>query len=324
VPVVVTGAAGFIGGRLARHLAARGDTVVALDRREGAPPGVIPVTADLLDASDDLLDGVLRGADAVFHLAGLPGVRDGGDGLRGAGHAAARGAAGPLAVSRPEDLERRRWLDNVVAAERVLDRVPPSVPLVVTSSSSVYGGAWLGTRPSRESDPLRPLGGYARSKLALERRCAARAARGGMVTVVRPFTVAGPGQRPDMAIARWLAAAAGGAPVRVFGGLDRRRDVTDVDDVVEGLVRAAERGVTGTINLGTGVGHTLGMLAAAVGEALGVEVATTVVPAEPVEPAATLADTTRCRRLLGFVPQTDLTSVVRRQAEAEMLQAAPA
>jgi nucleoside-diphosphate-sugar epimerase len=313
VPVVVTGAAGFIGAHLVRALAARGDAVIAVDRREGAPAeAAAAIVADLVDAPDGLLDDVLRGADAVFHLAALPGVRDGLGATAGARTA-------------PAELEWRRWRDNVLAAERVLDRIAPGVPVVVTSSSSVYGCAGRrGTRPSREDDPLRPLGGYARSKLALERRCALRAALGGRIAVVRPFTVAGEGQRPDMALARWLAAAGRGEPLRIHGSPQRRRDVADVADVVEGLVRAADRGLTGTVNLGTGVGHTLGELVDAVAGALGVDVATVVVPAEPVEPAATLADTRRCRGWLGFVPRTDLPALIRRQARADKLQATPA
>jgi nucleoside-diphosphate-sugar epimerase len=164
-----------------------------------------------------------------------------------------------------------RYRDNVLAAERVLRAVPPSVPVVVASSSSVYGGALHGGRlhPSRESDPLRPCGGYARSKVELERRCWQRAAAGGLVAVARPFTVAGERQRPDMAIARRLAAVRGGQPIRILGDPNRTRDVTDVGDVAFGLLGMAARAVTGPVNLGTGVGHRLAEIASAVGAALG-------------------------------------------------------
>lgn len=298
--VVVTGAAGFLGRALVAGLAADGVEVVAVDRRPlpgpaagalgtGGRPDLGAVTAlraDLLAGHPAVLDA-LRHADAVFHLAGRPGVRD-------------RGPAAEAA--------RRR--DNVAATAAVLAAVPAGTPLVVTSSSSVYGGA--AGRPSREDDPLRPLGGYARSKAAVERLCARR----GGVAVLRPFTVAGEGQRPDMALARWIAAVRAGRPIEILGSPARTRDVTDVRDVVRAVRAAAERGVTGPLNVGTGRPRTLAELAAAVSRALGAPVELVVRPAAAVEPAATWADTARLARRLGFVPVTDLDALVARQLAA--------
>ena len=281
--VVVTGAAGFLGRALLADLRAARLDVVAVDRHQ-VPGGL---RADLLD-NDPAVAAALRDADAVFHLAGRPGVRE----------------TGPAA-----DAARDR--DNVAATAAVLRLVPPATPLVVTSSSSVYGGA--PGRPSREDDPLRPLGGYARSKAVVEALCAARLAAGGAVTVARPFTVAGEGQRPDMALARWIAAVRAGRPLLVLGSPARTRDVTDVRDVVRALRLAAERGVTGPLNTGTGRPRTLADLAAAVCRALGAPAELIVRPARAVEPAATWADTTRIQRRLGFAPVTDLDELVARQ-----------
>ena len=288
--IVVTGAAGFVGRAVLRHLVRAGEQVVAVDRRPSlAAAGVRVVTADLLDAGGDVT-GALRCADAVIHLAGCPGVRD----------------------DRP-DVERHRARDNVDATARVLETVPPAVPLVVASSSSVYGGSRDG-RPSREDDPLRPTGGYARSKVRVEQLCAARVADGALVTTARPFTVAGEGQRPDMALARWIAATRSGVPVQVFGSTARRRDVTDVRQVAAALVGLARSGEPGPVNVGTGVGHTLGDLLDAVEAALGRRPVVELVPAAAEEVTATLADTARLRSLLGWVPATDLRALVRRQA----------
>ena len=230
---------------------------------------------DLLDAE---AAAVLGHATAVVHLAGCPGVRD----------------------DRP-DAGRWRWRDNVLATQAVLDATPRDVPLVVTSSSSVYGGAGSPTAPRacRETDTRRPRGGYARSKAAVEDLCAAASAAGRPVGVLRPFTVAGEGQRPDMALARWIEAVRAGRPVHVFGSLDRRRDVTDARDVARAAAAALSRGLDGPCNVGTGTTHRLGDLLDAVVDVVGRPADVRVVPAAREEVAATRADTTRCHDVLG-------------------------
>lgn len=284
---VVTGAAGFIGRVLVRTLAEHGP-VVAVDRELMLPlPGVRVLRADLLDR-DEAVRAALAAADTVYHLSGCPDVRD----------------------PRP-DARQRRHRDNVLATAAVLAAVPPDTPLVVTSSSSVYGGT-RGGRPSAETDPPRPRGGYARSKLAVERLCDARLQAGGLVTVVRPFTVAGEGQRPGMALAQWIVAARAGRPLRLLGDPERTRDITDVRQVARALVELV--GTPGLVNVGTGIGHSLGELASTVGAVLGVDVRVELARPHPAEVTHTLADTTTLRRLIGWVPWTDLPSLIARQA----------
>ncbi|HEX5494974.1 MAG TPA: NAD(P)-dependent oxidoreductase, partial [Mycobacteriales bacterium] len=265
MPVVVTGAAGFIGGMLTSALSADGEQVVAVDRRPlpVRPAGVTELRADLLDR-DPAVDAALREADAVFHLAGWSGR------------------------SETESTADLRWYrDNVLTAALVLATVPAGTPLVVTSAASVYGG---GDGPSREDDPVHPLSGHARSKVEVERLCARRFVAGGAVTVARPFTVAGEGQRPDMAIAGWIEAVRTGAPVTLVGSPWRTRDVTDVRDVVRSLRAMAERGVVGLLNIGTGAPRTLADLVTAVCRAVGAPPELALLPDRADEPAATQAD----------------------------------
>lgn len=295
--VVVTGAAGFIGRHVVATLRRAGRGVVGIDRRAWVPaPGERSVVADLAER-DPLVDRVLHDADGVIHLAACPGVRD-----------------------RGPDIARRRWRDNVLAGARVLETTPAATPVIVASSSSVYGGAGPATRPRpcRETDALAPLGGYALSKTALEQRAAARAADGGLVGVARPFTVAGEGQRPDMAIATWIHALLSGRTIVVFGSGARRRDLTDVRDVADGLVRMLDRRVTATVNLGTGVTHRLDEIVGLVARRCGVEPRVQVAPVAQADVPATRADVEACRRLLGFVPTTDLPALIERQVRAAM------
>lgn len=294
---VVTGSSGFIGSHLVERLGRAGLHVIGIDRAPPIATTGAHLRADLSEP-DDRVRGALREADVVFHLAGCPGVRD-----------------------DAEDIEYRRWRDNVLAGEVVLREVPPSVTTVVVSSSSVYGGAPRIDRtgraePCQEDAPPRPRGGYARSKARLERRCEVRREAGGHVAVVRPFTVAGERQRADMAIAIWLTAARTGRALPVIGSLSRTRDVTDVRDVVEGLVRLAASGHATTLNLGTGRGRSLQELVHAVAAACRVPVRLDVHHDPHGEPTDTLADTVRCRQLLGFTPRTDLDELVSRQAAA--------
>ena len=176
--------------------------------------------------------------------------------------------------------------------------------------------------PRGEDDVLAPLGGYACTKVALEAICARRAAAGGVVAVARPFTVAGEGQRSDMALSQWLDDAAHGRPLRVLGSLTRCRDVTDVHDVVRGLLALAVRGETTTVNLGTGSPVTLRDLVDEVATVVARPIRVVMAPAGAEEPAATRAHTRRCRAVCGFVPRTDLASLVRRQRVLDASSAA--
>lgn len=298
VRVVVTGSSGFIGGHLVHELCRLGARVLGVDRRNPEPgAGWEHLALDL--AAHDAparLAPVCREAEVVFHLAARPGVRD----------------ADP-------DATRYRRRDNVTATLAVCGATPLGLPLVVASSSSVYGGARVvagRVRPSHETDPLRPRGGYARTKVLTERICAARAARGGLVAVARPFTVVGERQRPDMALARWIRALRAGEPVTVLGSLRRGRDLTDVRLVVRALLALAEHLPPGPVNVGTGRVVSLEALLAAVAAELGVVPALRRRPAPAADPPATRAHTGRLARLLGPVPACDLRGVVARCARS--------
>src|SRR4029079_676992 len=116
--------------------------------------------------------------------------------------------------------------------------------LVFASSSSVYGakqGAEIAAFD--EDDPcLTPASPYAATKRMNELQLSAyRDLFGIGVLALRYFTVYGPRQRPDMAIAKFTKAIAAGRPVTLFGDGSSRRDYTFIDDIVSGTVAAIER-----------------------------------------------------------------------------------
>ena len=293
---LVTGSAGFIGARLVRRLAARGDEVVGIDRRrlKGAPG--LHVTLDMAERRNLAeLSRWTGWADAVFHLAARTGVR-----------------------SALPDIDLRRRRDILAAAEHLLAAAPARTHLILASSSAVYGEAALrggGNRPCREDDPLRPIGRYGRCKAQMEELSRRYRRPQDGLAIARPFTVIGPGQRPDMALSIWIEAVRRAEPITVFGGLDRARDVTDVEGVVAGLTAMADLRFCGTVNLGAGRPRLLGEMIEAVFSVMGRETEVQTAPADPEDVKVTCADPGRARSQLGIDLSTDLRRTVARQVE---------
>lgn len=221
--VLVTGGLGFIGSRVCEALLDRGERVRCVDNLSAVyATGTGREAAALLSARgaevrvSDAQPQQLCGVDAVIHLAALPGVR----------------SAHPDSELCRTNVELTARLADAAAAR--------GARFVFVSSSSVYGDAReLPTPEDAEPAPLNP---YARSKVAAE---AAVAASGAEAVIVRPFTVYGPGQRPEMAFARWIEAVGRHEPVPFHAPPGAARDFTYVDDAVRGLMAALDHGLPG-------------------------------------------------------------------------------
>lgn len=203
---LVTGAAGFVGNHLTRHLEAMGDDVIGVDRTEGP---------DLLDAAGFRTLLTDTQPDAVYHLGGFSDV--GGS------------------WSTPNDTFRAN-------AEGTLNVLQACVQahtrrVLVISSADVYGRVTLSELPLNEDNPLRPVSPYAASKIAADYLgLQAWLGYGVEVIRVRAFNHLGTGQTN-----RFLAPALAerialneleGREVVPVGNMTPRRDFTDVRDVV--------------------------------------------------------------------------------------------
>jgi GDP-4-dehydro-6-deoxy-D-mannose reductase len=222
VRALVTGAGGFVGTHLVRHLASEGDDVVQMER-----------TADGIDVADaDLLTEAVVQAkpEVVYHLAGASDV------------------GGSWAEPRETFLANAVGTLNVLEAGREagVDRV-----LAVTSAD-VYGRVTEDELPLGEDRPLRPVSPYAASKVAADALAQqAWLGHGFPVIRVRAFNHLGPGQS-DHFVAPSLAARIarnerdGGDEVPI-GNLTPRRDVTDVRDVVRAYRLLMTEGEPGAV-----------------------------------------------------------------------------
>ena len=291
--VVVTGGLGFIGAHLCRALTDRGYQVLALDRRRGGR--LTDIEARRVDLSTGALRAHLVGADAVVHLVALPGAR-------------ARHPLGEL------------WRHNVRATERVIEAMPSGCRLLFASTSSVYGDA--AEVPTPEGAPTRPLNPYAASKLAAERAALAAAGRGTDAVICRLFTVYGPGQRDDMAFARWIRAIRAGRPVAWCARPGARREFTYVGDAVRGLVAALERGRPGRVYNVAGAGSTpVRSALAELEELLGRPALLSIRPGAP-EATVTAACGRRALAELGYAPAVTLREGLERQVAASIAEPA--
>src|SRR5665647_1910273 len=131
-------------------------------------------------------------------------------------------------------------------------RWPPRTAATFSSSPATCAAS------SRCATP-RPVSPYAEAKLAAEETCAAAADAGQLAAAcLRFFNVYGPRQDPRSeysgVISRFMAAAAAGEPVTVYGDGQQTRDFVYVGDVVEAIVRALQRPLGGlsVLNVGSG------------------------------------------------------------------------
>ncbi len=299
--VLVTGAAGFIGRRLAAALAARGARVVGFDRAPSAAAGTRFRSGDVRNRG--ALGDAVSGAEVIFHLAAANGHR--------------RSMERPL-----DDFETNLvGMTTLLAAAR--ERAPRA-RIVFASTRQLYGRARA--LPAPEDHPLAPPDAHSVHKEAAEHlgRIACRAG-GVRFSALRLTNTYGPGQAADARggfVARFLAEARSRGEITILGDPNLRRDLNHVDDVVEAFLRAGRPGApAGTWNLG-GPPATLGEVARAIFRALGKPGRIRPVPLAPELAAIAIgdffADWSAIRRDLGWAPRVSLEAGL-----AETVRGAP-
>ena len=290
--ILVTGGLGFIGCRLCHALLDDGFQVRCVDDLSGSyATGTGPAAATALaerGAEVHVLPAApadVRGVDAVIHLAAVPGVR----------------TRRPAAVLHATNVDLPARLARAAAAG--------GARFVLVSSSSVYGNASVLPTPERTRPA--PLNPYAASKVAAE---AAVLAAGGDPVIVRPFTVYGPGQRPEMAFARWITALDSGRPLPWRAASGAARDFTYVDDAVTGLIAALVRGRAGEAYNVSGW-HPVPLLSAL--RMLGADVdELQELPPSPAEALVTSGCGRKARADLGYAPRVEIADGLDRQRAA--------
>jgi nucleoside-diphosphate-sugar epimerase len=306
----VTGGAGFIGSHLVDEQLRRGSTVRVVDdfstgRRENLPASrrMEIIEGDIADPA--VARRAAAGASIVLHQAAIPSVPRSVEDPAASHHANVDGTLQVLIAARDAGVKR----------------------VVFAGSSSVYGNAPV--LPKREDMPPRPLSPYALQKLVGEEYCRLFTELYGLETVVtRYFNVFGPRQSPGSpysgVISLFIDAMLAGQAPRIHGDGGQTRDFTYVDDVVQGVLLAAERpGVEGRVlNVAAGGRVSLLDLLHALQSILATTVDPILGPPRAGDVRDSVADISEARRLLGFAPKTTFVDGLRQTVEWFRTQAA--
>ena len=313
--VLVTGGAGFIGSHLTQALLSSDKRVIVVDnfndfyspsiKRQNIK-AVLNAVSEKQAENFVLLEEDIRtlrldqlkeheSIDTVVHLAAMAGVR-------------------------PSLMNPVLYQDvNVVGTQALLElsRVLKVKKFIFASSSSVYGVnpnvPW-----SESEDVLEPISPYAASKVSGELQGRVYHHLYGMDFIaLRFFTVYGPRQRPDLAIAKFIERAFKREAIDMYGDGTSARDYTFVDDIVNGVLAAVEKELHGyqVINIGNSFPVELRALVKMVEEATGVSLHIQRKPQQPGDVPRTFADISKARQLLGYNPMTSMEEGIRLQAE---------
>jgi UDP-glucuronate 4-epimerase len=312
-PVLVTGAAGFIGMHCSARLLAQGHQVIGIDNLNDyydprlkqarlaqltSHPGFRFIETDIAnrDALEKLFTEVRP--ERVLHLAAQAGVR--------------------YSLKNPHAYVQ----SNLVGFVNMLEgcRHHGVQHLVYASSSSVYGS---NTKlPFAVGDPVdHPVSLYAATKKSNELMAYSYSHLYGLPTTgLRFFTVYGPWGRPDMSPWLFTSAILEGRTIDVFNHGKMQRDFTYIDDIVEGTLRVIEQAPNGAplyhlYNIGNHQPVELMDFIGTLEGVLGVEARKNFLPMQPGDVPVTYADTDDLRRDVGFAPSTPLSQGLQHWAD---------
>lgn len=302
--VLVTGGVGFIGYHLCKLLVKKGYNVCLIDNFSDYYSVKLKRlnAADLTELGTKIIKGsildkkllfkhITSDIDTVFHFAAQPGVRH--------------------STKNPEQSLRI----NVEGTSQILSVcIEQKIrKIVVASSSSVFG--LKDYLPIDEEHPKNPISYYGVSKLAVEHlvKVSNRLFPDLDVSVIRPFTVIGPRQRPDMAINYFVSNVLKEKPISVYGNGNQTRDWTHVNNIVEAayLMSIKPKARNEDFNIGSGIRTSVNDVLKIIANNTGMECKINNIPVDKADVDDTLANITKAKEILGYQPKKSIDIAIK-------------
>ena len=292
---VVTGGAGFIGSHITKKLVERGEIVTVIDNmntgKEKNLESVIDkinfVKGDILDT--ELLEGITKDVDGVFHQAALASVQD--------------------SFDEPDKYHNV----NVNGTENILKLSKKyGFKVVYASSSSVYGNPIR--IPIKESDGKNPINPYAETKLKKEELAIKYSKMGVSVIGLRYFNVFGKGQSKEYAgvLKLFLERIRDKLPPKINGDGMQFRDFVHVSDVVNANIMSMDSDITHEFfNVGTNTTITILDLAKTIIEYSGLNIEPIFGPALDGDVHKTSANIDLIKKKIGWEPSIMLVDWIK-------------
>jgi UDP-glucuronate 4-epimerase len=302
IKVTVTGACGFIGSHLTKQLIERGFHVVGVDclddnlysrsvkeSRLKALKQLSNFDFANINIATDELDSSISDSKFVFNLAAIPGQ------------------------VLSWKLFDKYVESNILGTKKVIDSCIRNkvTKIIHASTSSVYGKFAVGD----ELQDTKPISPYGITKLAAENLLFALTSSNNLdFTILRYFSVYGPGQRPDMAIQRFLTAIKMGQGINITGDGTQKRDITYVQDVVEATISASSLTEKKQIfNISGGKQFTLNQIIDECFKVSGLTSKINYVDRPIGDQEETFGDISKAQKLLGFNPTFDIKTGLSNQ-----------
>lgn len=306
---VVTGVAGFLGSNLAEHLMEEGYEITGIDNFHSSYSEEIKRDnlnqvrrkSENLDREFDFIEGsVLKKSDLdrlpnepdlVFHLAAIAGTR--------------------ASIEEPS-----KYMNvNIQGTSKLIESFESIGKIVFISSSSIYGDLNVNELPTKENSELSPITPYALSKINAEKIVKLYSdIYDYKYSIVRPFTVYGPRQKPDQAVISFLRRIASGEPISVYGNGSQTRDFTYVKDAVRGILEAAESG-NGVYNIARGERRSVNELIEIIENQVDITVDIEYSDRHSGDVSHTHADVSKAKEELDYEPKIDLEEGIERTVE---------